>query len=168
MIEITLHVTTAQLVAIANVLNDAQLGVNKVLEVRDTVVSNFPIPEHAPEKAQDSPKTVKEPKEVIPVATRKVGGKKGPKMASFGRTQEQIDAFAKAEEERTVELDEEAELKKQRDEERAVRKAEKDQEAKEKKDEEDRAKAEVLAIKEKEQLNVQETASPLAKKPWQL
>ena len=168
MIEITLKVTTAQLLAIANVLHDAKLDVEEVLDIKDSVEPGFPIPESVIEKLQDSPKTVEETKEVQPVATRKKGGRKGPKMAGFGRTQAQIDAFAKAEEERTVELDEEEELKKQRAEERAVKKAEKDKEAAEKKAEDDRANAEVLAIKEKEQLNVQEVATPLATKPWNI
>ena len=168
MIEITLKVTTAQLLAIASVLHGAKLDVEEVLEIKDEITPTFPIPESVVEKAQDSPKTVEETKEVQPVATRKVGGKKGPKMPGLGRTQQQVNAFAEAEKNRTVELDEEAELKKQRAEERAVRQAAKDAEAKEKKEEDDKANAEVLAIKEKEQLNVQEVATPLATKPWNL
>ena len=67
-------------------------------------------------EVQSPTKTVTVPAEspTVPTATAKVGGKKGPTMPRFGRTQAQIDAYAESEASRVEALDEEAELKAQR------------------------------------------------------
>ena len=98
------------------------------------------------------------PVKVVPTAGKKTA------MPAFGRSQAQIDAFAKAEAERVEALDEEAELKAQRAEERAARKAEKDAIAAEKLAEEQRIAEEVAAIKAAELTTPAKTVMPA--KPW--
>ena len=100
--------------------------------------------------------------------TRKRGGKTGPKMPGLGRSPETIAAYAKAEEERTIELDEEELLKEQRREERAARKADKEKELEEKKADEQKANDEVAAIKATEEDNNTKIPTTLAPKPWML
>lgn len=91
-----------------------------------TVMNAISISPSAPHTTPSEPKLVKEvqspakpitvPVEApkVPTATAKIGGKKGPTMPRFGRTQEQINAYVEAEASRVEALDEEAELKAQR------------------------------------------------------
>jgi len=101
-----------------------------------------------------------------PTATRKKGGKSGPKMATFGRTPEQIKSFADAEANRTKDLDEEEEIRNQRREEREAAKAVKDQELAEKakaKELEDNLIAEIKAADE-----APKALTATVRKPWVL
>lgn len=137
MIEITLKVTTVQLMAIAKILQDEQPPIAPLVPIGPSIESVLA--------------------KISTSSTRKKGGKQGPKMASFGRTQEQVDAYVEAEANRTEELDEEAELKRQRAEERAAKKEEKDLEEVKEIAEVDAIKAKVSAIPE---------TTALAFKPW--
>ena len=97
-------------------------------------------------------------------ATRKKGGGKGPKMAAFGRTPDQVEAYVKAEEERTEDLDEETILKQERADERKAAKAIKDAEIKVKKDDALKVQQEIDDIKKAdEDIDI---VKSIFKNPW--
>lgn len=142
MITLTLEVTPEQLLKIAQVLNTSLESISEPTRAKKTSGDSwFLTPIKAPE-----PSIVKT--QVTPV---KSPGK-GVKLPSFGRSQEQIDAFVSSEEERLSLKEEEAQLK-------AERKAQKEAEQAEK-------EAEVAKIKE-EPADIIEVALP-KRKPWEL
>ncbi len=182
MIEIKLTVTFKQFSEITQIITPSQL-----LQMSDIMNNTSVMPTRPPEpvKASNEPRNGFKRPEVltavqaggavtldemdpVPTATRKKGGKKGPKMPALGRTNAEIAEFVKHEETRTEELDEEEELKKQRAEERDARKAEKDAVATAKKEQAIKEQDEVDAIKAKDAQNTAEQATALAPKPWQL
>jgi hypothetical protein len=183
-ITITLEVTPQQMIGIGRLLDDVpsirvstppspshevgmcESAVEVPTEAKEDVQDKVPVEmQETPVEAVVAPKTpTKGFPKPTPVATRKKGGKKGPKMGAFGRTQEQIEEFAEAEANRTEALDEEEELKEQRRQERLAIKAEKDAVIAEKKADEAREEEVVKSIKEA--VSTKKKGAPLPPKPW--
>jgi len=101
---------------------------------------------------------------IEPTATRKKGGGKGVKIAAFGRTQKQIDAYVESEAERTEELDEETIFKKERADEREANKAEKKKISDEKKETANKVQQEIDDIKKADEEVIPLTS--LIESPW--
>lgn len=163
MIEIKLTVTPEQLIQIAEVLQGTG---EPVVATKGTPGEFFTA------KAVTVPVEVTAmpaiPLKVEGISVRKKGGKKGPKMAGFGRTQEQMNVYEKAEAARTHELDEEEELKKQRAEERKARQDEKQKVLDDKREEEEKEVATVELIKAIIIADEKDVVSALGKKPWEI
>ena len=158
-VTLTLTLTKPEAISVLNFLNTSPESISKPTsdeKVSDNKVVVQPI------------KTPQEPSKPFPITTEKpikaTGIKTGIKMASFGRTPEQIKSFEAKELARKDELDEEEELKTQRREEREAKKAERDKELQDKKDEEARKAKEVEAIKSSELKKPDTTSMP--RKPW--
>lgn len=101
------------------------------------------------------------------VATRKVGGKTGPKMPGLGRTEEQIKSYVESEASRTIELDAEAEDKAIRREERERKKQEKTEAENAKKEAEKKELEEIEKIKKANEAHEKKVITKPLRKPWE-
>jgi len=155
-ITLTLELTLKEVTAVMNLLDNISPDFNTSPTSNDNT-----------EEDKVLAATIKTPTKSSKAVTRATAGKK-IKMPTLGRTQIQIDEFARKEKNRVEALNEEAELKAQRAEERLARNAEKNKLAQEKKAMEEKAQNEVNSIKQA----VTETSKPipskLPKKPWEL